>query len=57
MEQTNGVAAKFNSAVNHVIAFHCIARRMEQGVSRAIKDHTRLKRLNDVLIFLFEHYH
>ena len=57
MGQRNGVAAKLKSTVNHVIAVHCIAHRLELGVSKAIKDHTRLKRLNDVLIFLYEQYH
>ena len=35
----------------------CIAHRIELGVSKAIKDHTRLRHLNDVLIFLYEQYH
>ena len=39
------------------IAMQCIAHRIELGVSKAIKDHTRLRHLNDVLIFLYEQYH
>ena len=56
MRKRNGVAAKLKS-VKHVITVHCIANRLELGVSRAIKDHPRLKQLNDVLIFLYEQYH
>ena len=52
-----GMAAKLKSAVNHVILVHCIAHHLDLGVSKAIKDHTRLRRLSDVLIFLYEQYH
>ena len=36
------------------IVVHGITQLLELGVSEAIKDHLRLKRLNDVFSFLFE---
>ena len=42
----------WNSVVNHLTVGHGITHRLELGVSKAIKDHLRLKRLNDVFFCL-----
>ena len=57
MGRKNGVAAKLRANVGHLVTVHCIAHRLELVVSKAIKGHPRLQRLNDVLIFLYEQYH
>ena len=48
----NGVAAKLKSDVGHLVSLHCVAHRLELGVTKAIKDDAKLKRLNEVLSFL-----
>ena len=57
MGRKNGVAAKLRANVGHLVAVHCIAHQLELGVSKAIKGHPHLQRLNDVLVFLYEQYH
>ena len=51
MGQRNGMAAKWKSDINHLIVYS-----LELGVSKAIKDHSRLKHLNDdgLLIEIFD---
>ena len=53
----NGVAAKLKTSLDYIIAVHCIAHRLEIGVSKSLQDHHRLTHLNDVLVFLYEQYH
>ena len=57
MGKKNGVAAKLKTSLDYIIAVHCIAHRLELGVSKSLQDHPHLKRLNDVLVFLYEQYH
>ena len=57
MGKKNGVAAKLKSSLDHIIAVHCIAHHLELGVSKSLQDHPRLKRLNGVLVFMYEQYH
>ena len=52
----NGVAAKLRREVDYLIACHCVAHRLELGITKAIKDEPRLKRLNEILVFLYEQY-
>ena len=48
---------KLKSSLEHLIAVHCLAHRMELGGSKSLQDHPHLKRLNEVLVFLYEQYH
>ena len=57
MGKKNGVAAKLKTSLDYIIAVHCIAHRLELGVSKSLQDHPRLKRLNYVLVFMYEQYH
>ena len=57
MGKKNGVAAKLKTSLDYIIAVHCIAHRLELGVSKSLQDHHRLKHLNDVLVYLYEQYH
>ena len=41
----NGVAAKLKTSLDYIIAVHCIAHRLEIGVSKSLQDHHRLKHL------------
>ena len=57
MGRVNGVAAKLRTEVGHLVAVHCIAHRLELGITKAIKGEARLQKLNEVLCFLYEQYH
>ncbi len=50
----NGVAVKLKDDVGHLVAVHCVAHRLELGITKSIKDDAKLKRLNEVLSFLYE---
>ena len=52
----NGVAAKLKDDVGNLVSVHCVAHRLELGVTKATKDDAKLKRLNEVLSFLYEQY-
>ena len=51
------VAPKLKSLLDHLMAVHFIAHWLELGVSKSLQEHPRLKRLNEVLVFLNEQYH
>ena len=38
MAKKNGVAAKLKSSLDHIIVVHCIAHRLELGVSKSFQD-------------------
>ena len=51
------VVVKLKSSLEHLIAVHCFAHCMALGGSKSLQDHPRLKRLNEVLVFLYGQYH
>ena len=48
----NGVAAKLRDDVGHLVAVHCVAHRLELGITKAIKDDAKLQCLNEVIIII-----
>lgn len=53
----NGVAAKLKQEIGYLLSIHCVAHRLELGVTSAIRENPKLKRLHDVLVYLYEQYH
>ncbi|XP_078810615.1 zinc finger protein 862-like [Oryzias latipes] len=56
MGKKNGVAAKLRREVEYLLAIHCIAHRLELGVNDAVRENPQLKRLQEVLVYLYEQY-
>lgn len=57
MGKKNGVAAKIKEEVGHLLAIHCVAHRLELGMLDTIKEEPGLKKLQDVLHYLYMQYH
>ncbi|KAJ8340715.1 hypothetical protein SKAU_G00353480 [Synaphobranchus kaupii] len=57
MGKRTGVAAKLKEHIEHLLAIHCVAHRLELGMVDSIKEHPRLKKLQEVLHFLHQQYH
>ncbi|KAJ8333912.1 hypothetical protein SKAU_G00412310 [Synaphobranchus kaupii] len=57
MGRKNGVAAKLKENIEHLLAIHCVAHRLELGMVDSIKDDAQLKKLQEVLQFLYQQYH
>ena len=53
-DKKNGVAAKLKDDAGHLVAVHRVAHRLELGITKSIKDDAKLKRVNEVLSFLYE---
>ena len=53
----NGVAALLTADVPFLVVVHCVAHRLERGILDAIKENARLKKLQEILIFLYKQYH
>ncbi|KAJ8352273.1 hypothetical protein SKAU_G00237490 [Synaphobranchus kaupii] len=53
----NGVAARLQQEVNHLVSIHCVAHRLELGVVRAIKTHPKMEQKQVMLKRLYDQYH
>lgn len=48
MGRKNGVAAQLKREINYLLAIHCIAHRLELGITDAVKENAKLKHLQEV---------
>ncbi|TDH03546.1 hypothetical protein EPR50_G00164600, partial [Perca flavescens] len=53
----NGVAAQLLRDIPYLISIHCIAHRLELGVTKAIKENTNMVQLQNTLKNLYDQYH
>lgn len=57
MGKKTGVAAKLKEEVGHLLSIHCVAHRLELGMVDAIKAQPGIKKLQEVLHYLYMQYH
>ena len=50
-------AAKFKEETGHLLSIHCVAHRLELGMVDAIKAQPGIKKLQEVLHYLYMQYH
>lgn len=57
MGKRGGVGAKLKESVPHLVKIHCVAHRLELAANTAIKNHSAMKKVQDVLQHIYKHYH
>ncbi|XP_073716873.1 zinc finger protein 862-like [Misgurnus anguillicaudatus] len=53
----NGVAAQLLRDIPYLISIHCVAHRLELGVTKAIKENANMVQLQNTLKNLYDQYH